>query len=85
MNRDNKNVKSVTDLHENTHLLDEVTPGNPVILTKENQEKLVVLDIDDFKKYQELAFAAKMMKTADHARQGKKYDWRDVRKELTEP
>jgi len=77
-----QNIKPISELRSYNKLLEEVSPQNPVILTKNGCGKYALMDISDFKKFQESIFAAKMMKVADEARRGKKYSWDDVKKEL---
>ncbi|WP_143462690.1 type II toxin-antitoxin system prevent-host-death family antitoxin [Levilactobacillus enshiensis] len=75
-------IKPISELRAYSELLDTVKPNEPVILTKNGYGKYAVIDIADFKKYQELLFASKMMQVADEAREGKKYSWSDIKREL---
>jgi len=79
---DEQRIKPISELRAYSELLDTVQPNKPVILTKNGYGKYAVIDIEDFKKYQELMFASKMMHVADEAREGKKYSWSDVKREL---
>lgn len=44
------NIKPVSDLRNYTEVLNTVSVGNPVFLTKNGRERYVILDIDEYKK-----------------------------------
>ena len=44
------NMKPVSDLHNYTEVLHEVTVGKPVFLTENGNCKYVILDIQDYEK-----------------------------------
>ena len=46
------NIKPVSDLRNYTEVLNTVSVGNPVFLTKNGRERYVILDIDEYNKMQ---------------------------------
>ena len=46
------NIKPVSDLRNYTEVLNTVSVGNPVFLTKNGRERYVILDIDEYIKMQ---------------------------------
>jgi len=42
------NIKPLSDLRSYTSVLDEVTPGSPVFLTKNGRGRYAILDIRDY-------------------------------------
>ena len=46
------NIKPVSDLRNYTEVLNTVSVGNPVFLTKNGRERYVILDIDEYEKMQ---------------------------------
>lgn len=46
------NIKPISDLRSYTAVLDEVTPGSPVFLTKNGRGRYVIQDISDYERYE---------------------------------
>lgn len=46
------NIKPISDLRSYTSVLDEVTPGSPVFLTKNGRGRYAILDISDYQRYE---------------------------------
>lgn len=46
------NIKPISDLQNDNNVLNDVTVGAPVFLTKNGRGKYAILDIKDFKKTQ---------------------------------
>lgn len=46
------NIKPVSDLRSYTSVLDEVTQGSPVFLTKNGRGRYAILDIHDYQRYE---------------------------------
>lgn len=46
------NIKPISDLRSYTAVLDEVTQGSPVFLTKNGRGRYAIVDIDDYEKYE---------------------------------
>lgn len=46
------NIKPLSDLRAYSSVLDEVTQGSPVFLTKNGRGRYVVLDIRDYERYE---------------------------------
>ncbi|MEE8721256.1 MAG: type II toxin-antitoxin system prevent-host-death family antitoxin [Coriobacteriales bacterium] len=42
------NIRPISDLRSYTSVLDEVTQGSPVFLTKNGRGRYVILDISDY-------------------------------------
>jgi prevent-host-death family protein len=45
------NIKPISDLRSYTSVLDEVTQGSPVFLTKNGRGRYVILDISDYQQF----------------------------------
>lgn len=46
------NIKPISDLRSYTSVLDEVTQGSPVFLTKNGRGRYAILDISDYQRYE---------------------------------
>lgn len=46
------NIKPISDLRSYTSVLDEVTEGSPVFLTKNGRGRYAILDISDYQRYE---------------------------------
>lgn len=74
------NIKPISDLRNYSKLLAEVTPGNPVYLTRNGYGRYVIFDIRDVEKHEA---ASRLMAELDKARNsGEGTPWEDVKKEL---
>lgn len=74
------NIKPISDLRNYSKLLAEVTPGNPVYLTRNGYGRYVIFDIRDVEKHEA---ARRLVAELDRARNsGEGTPWEDVKKEL---
>lgn len=77
------NIKPISDLRNYSKLLAEVTPGNPVYLTRNGYGRYVIFDIRDVEKHEA---ASRLMAELDraHSKADEKgwIPWEDVKKEL---
>jgi prevent-host-death family protein len=46
------NIKPISDLRSYTSVLEEVTQGSPVFLTKNGRGRYAILDIADYQRYE---------------------------------
>ncbi|GAD16969.1 type II toxin-antitoxin system prevent-host-death family antitoxin [Lentilactobacillus otakiensis] len=77
-----KNIKPISELRSYNKLLAEVTPDNPVILTKNGYGKYAIVDIDEFEKFEQNQVANELIQIVDHARKGSLHSLKDVEKEI---
>jgi prevent-host-death family protein len=77
-----KNIKPISELRSYNKLLEEVTPDNPVILTKNGYGKYAIVDIDEFEKLEQEQIANELIQIVDHARKGSLHSLKDVEKEI---
>ncbi|MEE8825548.1 hypothetical protein LASUN_05850 [Lentilactobacillus sunkii] len=77
-----KNIKPISELRSYNKLLEEVTPDNPVILTKNGYSKYAIVDIDEFEKFEQNQVANELIQIVDHARKGSLHSLEDVEKEI---
>ena len=74
------NIKPISDLRNYSKLLAEVTPGNPVYLTRNGYGRYVVFDIRDVEKHEA---ARRLVAELDKARNsGGKKTLEEVEQEL---
>ena len=59
-------IRPLSDLKSYSSVLDEVTEGNPVFLTKNGRGRFVLLDIKDYEKYEA---EAKLLAQLDYGKQ----------------
>jgi len=77
-----QNIKPISELRSYNKLLEEVSPQNPVILTKNGYGKYVIADLNEFEKYKKLAAASELMRMVEKARQGETYSMDDVKERI---
>lgn len=77
-----KNIKPISELRSYNKLLEEVTPNNPVILTKNGYGKYAIIDIDEFEKFEQSQMANELIQIVKHARNGSLHSIEDVEKEI---
>ncbi len=77
-----KNIKPISELRSYNKLLAEVTPENPVILTKNGYGKYAIVDIDEFEKFEQSQVADELVRIVEHARKGSLHSLEDVEKEI---
>ncbi|MGF2384905.1 type II toxin-antitoxin system prevent-host-death family antitoxin [Lentilactobacillus otakiensis] len=80
-----KNIKPISELRSYNKLLAEVTPENPVILTKNGYGKYAIVDIDEFEKFEKFEqnqVANELIQIVDRARKGSLHSLEDVEKEI---
>lgn len=63
------NIKPVSDLRNYNTVLDKVTIGNPVYLTKNGEGEYVIYDIKDQERFDKLEKAVKLMTTLIEGRE----------------
>lgn len=76
------NIKPISELRSYNKLLDEVTPENPVILTKNGYGKYAIIDISEYEKYERTQIANELVQIVNHARKGNLHSLEDVKKEI---
>ena len=70
------NIKSVSDLKNYAEILQDVTFGNPVFLTKNNEIKYIVVDIEEYEKTKAIL---KLMDELSKGEQSvKEKDWTEL-------
>ncbi|MDM7516264.1 type II toxin-antitoxin system prevent-host-death family antitoxin [Lentilactobacillus sp. TOM.63] len=77
-----KNIKPISKLRSYNKLLDEVTPENPVILTKNGYGKYAIIDIAEYEKYKRTQIANELAQIVDNARKGDLHSLEDVKREI---
>ncbi|GAA2967753.1 type II toxin-antitoxin system prevent-host-death family antitoxin [Lentilactobacillus parakefiri] len=77
-----RNIKPISELRSYNKLLEEVTPENPVILTKNGYGKYAIVDIDEFEKFEQSQVADELVQIVEHARKGSLHSLEDVEKEI---
>lgn len=76
------NIKPISALQSYNELLNEVTPGHPIILAENNNAKYAILDLADYEEYQRLRTSQDLMAVVHKARQGELHSLDEVEKEL---
>ena len=70
------NIKPISDLQNYTEVLNTISVGNPVFLTKNGRRRYVIIDIDEFEKAQS---ALKLMGELSKGEQSaKEKGWMDI-------
>lgn len=77
-----RNIKPISELRSYNKLLEEVTPENPVILTKNGYGKYAIVDIDEFEKFEQSQVADELVQIVEHARKGSLHSLEDVEKKI---
>ncbi|EHO54524.1 type II toxin-antitoxin system prevent-host-death family antitoxin [Lentilactobacillus kisonensis] len=79
-----KNIKPISELRSYNKLLDEVTPENPVILTKNGYGKYAIIDIAEYEKYERTQMADELaqIQFVNDARKGDLHSLEDVKREI---
>lgn len=67
------NIKPISDLRNDNNVLNDVTVGAPVFLTKNERGKYAILDMKDFEKTQ--ATIRLMSELAKVRKSGEEKDW----------
>lgn len=76
------NFRATSELHSYNKSLEEVTPGNPVILTKNDYGKYANFDISEYKKIERGQVASELVQIIDHTRAGALHSLEDVKWEI---
>lgn len=74
------NIRPVSELRTYNKVLNQVGPDSPVILTKNGYGKYVLLDLEDYEKYETQRISDQILADVKAAEKGKKYKIEDVRK-----
>ena len=70
------NIKPVSDLRNYGKVLEEVTVGEPVFLTKNGRGKYAVLDMEEFSYYQKMLAKERLMQELEKGRKsGEETGW----------
>lgn len=77
-----KNIKPISELRSYNKLLDQVSPENPVILTKNGYGKYAIIDIGEYEKYERTQITNELVQIVDHARKGDLHSLEDVKREI---
>lgn len=78
----NLNIRPVSELRTYNKVLNQVGPDSPVILTKNGYGKYVLLDLEDYEKYEKWSIAEELTKEIENAKKEKTHKFSDVRKKI---
>ncbi|MYV06296.1 type II toxin-antitoxin system prevent-host-death family antitoxin [Furfurilactobacillus milii] len=78
----NLNIRPVSELRTYNKVLNQVGPDSPVILTKNGYGKYVLLDLEDYEKYETRRISEQLLADIEKSEQGRRHKIEDVRKEF---
>ncbi|WP_421017124.1 type II toxin-antitoxin system prevent-host-death family antitoxin [Furfurilactobacillus cerevisiae] len=78
----NLNIRPVSELRTYNKVLNQVGPDSPVILTKNGYGKYVLLDLEDYEKYETWRISEQLLADIEKSEQGRRHKIEDVRKEF---
>ena len=61
------NIKPVSDLRNYNEVLKDISPGNPVFLTKNGRGKFAIIDIEEYEKTKAAIMLLSKLKDAEKA------------------
>ena len=73
------NIKPVSDLRNYGEVLRDVAVGQPVFLTKNGHGRYAVLDMEEYRQYEQLLAKEKLLFKLEKGRQsGEREGWKDA-------